>query len=200
MGWMFYHRDPKAETNAEHFATKFVDHMTIVAHGTVDHVFYAAVHDARDDETSAFIALTQWRNHHYNFGYKDMSETMGPVVHKAPKAVLAALTPTTNEEALNWRARAAAYHSQRDHLTRHLHHGDGVRLNRALTFTDGHVDDTFTYIRPGQGKGYLTANGRRCRIPHWRDRVVAILSHGTETATPRGAHPSARIPNWAPAS
>ncbi|MER6409225.1 hypothetical protein ABT269_38460 [Streptomyces viridosporus] len=40
MGWLFYHRTPGAETNAEHFAKKFSTGYEIVAHGTVDHVFY----------------------------------------------------------------------------------------------------------------------------------------------------------------
>lgn len=39
------------------------------------------------------------------WGYKDMDENMGPNESKAPKSLIAKLSPTTNEYALAWRKR-----------------------------------------------------------------------------------------------
>ncbi len=38
------------------------------------------------------------------FGYKDMSESMGPWEDGCPAKILDLLTPTTSEYALDWRA------------------------------------------------------------------------------------------------
>lgn len=81
--------------------------------GTVDwpYEFYAAVR--YDDghphagEVFAFVVLYAIApSSYYNFTYKDLDETMGPVASHAPRAVLEALTPTTHEHAQAWRARA----------------------------------------------------------------------------------------------
>jgi len=190
MGWLFYHRDQGAETNGEHFAQKLDDRYAILAHGTVDHVFYAAVRDRNTSEVTAFVALTRWTRGTHNFGYKDMDESMGPGAHRAPTAVLNALTPTTNEYALEWRANCHRYHDQRDFLRRQLRSGMQVRLTHALRFTDGTCRDTFTYARPGgRSQGHLIHGPHRYRIPHWRDSVAAIIpADGSESLTPVGQH------------
>ncbi|MFF8597160.1 DUF6927 domain-containing protein [Streptomyces sp. NPDC015220] len=59
----------------------------------------------------------------FNFGYKDLDENCGPGDHKAPKSVLNALTPTTNEYALAWRTQCRAHHAQRDFLRSSLKPG-----------------------------------------------------------------------------
>jgi len=42
----------------------------------------------------AFVAMVQWRPKDvYNFGYKDMDETCGPVIHRCPKSILNLLSP-----------------------------------------------------------------------------------------------------------
>ncbi|MEU3872659.1 MULTISPECIES: hypothetical protein [Streptomyces] len=148
MGWTSYQRDKNAETNEVHFAKKLDDSYKIIAHGTVEGVFYAAVRDQTTSEVTAFIALTRWTNDpDCNFSYKDLGENCGPGDHKAPKAVLNALTPTTNEYALAWRAQCRAHHAQRDFLRQRLKPGSQVRLTHTLTFTNGTRSDTFTYAR-----------------------------------------------------
>lgn len=80
--------------------------------------FYAAVE--RIDKTSgarevwaAVFLLGYWRSGNENFGWKDMDETMGPVEAQCPERILDLLTPTDNENALDWRARCRAYHAAR---------------------------------------------------------------------------------------
>jgi hypothetical protein len=189
MGWLFYHREPGAETNAEHFASKLGDRYEITAHGTVENVFYAAVRNRETREVRAFVALTRWvRGARENFGYKDMDETVHPYYYKAPEAVLDALTPTTHEEALAWRANCRRYHDQRDFLRKHLNPGTQVRLTSTLRFKDGSKRDTFTYARPGgRGQGRLVHGPNRYKIPHWRDMIAALIHpDGSETLTPVG--------------
>lgn len=41
----------------------------------------------------------------YGFGYKDMTESMGPYVCQCPRRILDLLTPTDNETANEWRER-----------------------------------------------------------------------------------------------
>lgn len=190
MGWTFYQRNKNAETNAEHFGSKFDSRYKIIAHGTVEGVFYAAVRDQTTGEVSAYVALTRWtRDPQYNFGYKDMDENCGPGDHKAPKSVLNALTPTTHEDALAWRANCRRYHAQRDFLRQHLKPGIRVRLTHTQFFTDGTRTDTFTYTRRGRGHGFLTIGRSRCRIPNWRDNVAALITpDNKETLTPVGQH------------
>ncbi|MFH0246065.1 DUF6927 domain-containing protein [Streptomyces sp. HK10] len=188
MGWLFYRRDKNAETNEEHFAKKLDDRYKIIARGTVEGVFYAAVRDQITSEVTAFIALTRWtKDPDFNFGYKDMDENCGPGDHKAPKSVLNALTPTTNESALAWRAQCRAHHAQRDFLRRYLRPGTQVRLTRTLTFTNGTRSDTFTYARRDRAPGFLVLGRSRCRIPNWRDSVAALITPDhQEVLTPVG--------------
>ncbi|MFI0813470.1 DUF6927 domain-containing protein [Streptomyces echinatus] len=188
MGWTSYRRDKNAETNEEHFAKKLDDRYKIIAHGTVEGVFYAAVRDQTTSEVTAFIALTRWTNDpDYNFSYKDLDENWGPGDHKAPKSVLNALTPTTNEYALAWRAQCRAHHAQRDFLRRYLKPGTQVRLTHTLTFTNGTRSDTFTYVRRDRARGFLVLGRNRCRIPNWRDSVAALITPDhREILTPVG--------------
>ena len=54
----------------------------------------------------AGVCLTSVNNKDcYNFGYKDMDETVGPRQCQCPKAILDLLTPTKYEYAKEWRAR-----------------------------------------------------------------------------------------------
>lgn len=198
MGWTFYHRTPKAETNTEHFDAMLRPNGQIVASGTVDGVFYAAVHDTTSDEVFAFIALTQWTRGDFNFGYKNMDETMGPVRAKPPKKVLAALTPPSNDRAREWRDRAAEYHAQREFLTSRLRHGDTVRLTRPLRFTNGTTVGAFTFTRPRRGdQGYLTVDHVRYNLPNWRDRVVVVVTDEGECLTPLGRRQMKQDPDVA---
>lgn len=191
MGWTTLHRD-KGISNADFFfaggqyatAGKYVVH----ASGTVGTVFYAAVSRTdKPEEVLAFVALTSWSpNSYYNFGYKDMDETVMPFYFEAPEAVLDALTDTDNLTALEWRQRCRDHHAQRKGL-RNLRDGDVVVLDKAVGFTDGSTQDHFTIRRHRtRGNGtrvVLTANGAAYRLPDWQDAAVAVVRDGVSTPT-----------------
>lgn len=82
----------------------------IVASATVGSTWYAAVRHTHADgtfETFAVICLTSKgsRKRGDGFGYKDMSEDMGPVECSCPARILDLLTPTDSEYANDWRQR-----------------------------------------------------------------------------------------------
>ena len=68
---------------------------------------YAAVQitTATSKKVYAAVILTKTdMKSFYNFGYKDMDETMCPCEHKCPVSILDLLTPTDNENANIWRS------------------------------------------------------------------------------------------------
>ena len=66
-------------------------------------VHYAAVR--RGDEVLAYVTL--YAKHDGGVVYKRMTERSLPYAYTAPAKVMAALTPTDNECALEWRAKVA---------------------------------------------------------------------------------------------
>ena len=72
--------------------------------------------------------------------YKDMEESMGPNEARAPKKLIGLLSETDIEYAINWRERCL----QATGLTsRKVSHGDTIKLDEPLKFTDGAQRDTF---------------------------------------------------------
>lgn len=51
------------------------------------------------------ILTSSDRVHGWNFGYKDMTESMGPNYYECPKSIIDLLSPTDNEYALEWRKK-----------------------------------------------------------------------------------------------
>ncbi|ONI88108.1 hypothetical protein ALI22I_20430 [Saccharothrix sp. ALI-22-I] len=98
-------------------------------------VFYAAVRTKETGEVWALVVLVQRGRGQYNFGYKDMSESMGPVQADAPAKVLDVLTSTDSEYALAWRQRC------RDNLAK-----SAAARNRQRSVTAGVVIQVATPI------------------------------------------------------
>lgn len=54
----------------------------------------------------AGVCLTSVDRHaHFDFGYKDMDESVGPMESSCPVSILRLLSPTEHEYALSWRER-----------------------------------------------------------------------------------------------
>ena len=77
-------------------------------------VYYAAVEFLKPPAPREVFGLVCLIDHNprdpegYLFGYKDISEDMGPVESDCPLAILDPLTPTSRQYALDWRARCRA--------------------------------------------------------------------------------------------
>ena len=163
MGWMFYSR-PKGESNREHFQRQFGEGYAIIDSATVGGTFYGAIRDPQGN-VSAAVILTRWvPNDEYNFGYKDMSEDMGPNEANCPGRILDLLTPTESEYANEWRARCRANLAKRAEAAK-VKRGDLVKFERPITFTNGFVSDTFEFVERNTFRVWSS----RFRITGWRD-------------------------------
>ena len=136
MGWTFSHRD-KGVTHRTYFTGEFPSTEIVdLAQGTPKEL-YMAVRSRDGSEVFAVVLLTQWnRADHFNFGYKDMSEDMEPYYYNCPKRILDALTLTTNEHSLRWRAKCMERLAS---VGERLKIGKGmiVEFSEPLRFRDG---------------------------------------------------------------
>jgi hypothetical protein len=145
MGWTFTHRD-KGMSQKEFFMGEFGGETTTVldaASGSFDrHNVYVAV-KLRDSKVIGVACLTRWvPRDYYNFGYKDMSEDMGPVISDCPERILKLLSPVeelfTNEGsrdcASRWRERCWENIKSRKNRIK-LSVGKKVRIIRDLPLT-----------------------------------------------------------------
>lgn len=133
MGWTSYHAthykngqiDRKAECDAYWLEGLNAGHFEVVKSAMVGIVYYAAIralkkYVGKDDndksiyedipedqrETFGVVFLTSTdKKDYFNFAYKDISEDMGPYESKCPVGIIKVLSPTTNANALAWRAR-----------------------------------------------------------------------------------------------
>lgn len=126
MGWTFYHLDyPNKIEEVRNLYTwqeddRGAEVLDVAANGNI---VYAAVHywnhATNEDEIHAAVVKTATVSRDYfNFGYKDMSESMNPYYYDCPKRILDLLTPTTNEYALEWRRKCAEKRERTNALNR----------------------------------------------------------------------------------
>lgn len=104
MGWTYFPK-PQGLTTIETIRQELSgpEGCPVVVDAIVNGTYYAAMRSARvSGAVVAIVCLIQDAGR--EIGLKFMDEGMGPRYHDAPAAVLAALTPTTSEWALNWRA------------------------------------------------------------------------------------------------
>ncbi|MDD2462444.1 MAG: hypothetical protein PHI97_00440 [Desulfobulbus sp.] len=92
--------------------------------------------DPKTRKVFAAVVLLGYRNDdHYNFGYKEMDETMGPGYYDCPRKILDLLTPTDNENSVEWRKKCF------DELERKANikkiHVKSVIKTEPITFGDG---------------------------------------------------------------
>src|SRR3546814_18208075 len=88
--------------------------LTVLAASMVGSAYYAACERIEASGARAVFAVvcltrqTTGARDGCTFGYKDMTETMGPCESDCPAAILDELTETDNAYASEWRARSRA--------------------------------------------------------------------------------------------
>lgn len=176
MGWTSLNREP-GMSDRDFFAREFHlgpnERQDIVACGSANFTWYAAIRDNDTGKVWGLVVLTRRSKGYHNFTYKDMSESVGPTEAKAPKKVLDALSPTDEEYALQWRASCRAFHESQA-TARTVKAGTVVRFAQPLEFTDGRTFDTFRFesgsvFQPVAGYG-------RVRITRWRQRAFEVVT------------------------
>ena len=155
--------------------------------------YYAAVEpydDRGKGSVFAIICLVRWapkaRNGE-NFGFKDMSENMGPCERRCPASVLDLLGPTDNAYALEWRQACRtrlALLARRKPMP-----GDTIVLPKPVSFSDGYEAASFgiglwrkTIVLKGANGGYY-------RLPRLMEQpwtLIPAASSSTKTGVGEG--------------
>jgi hypothetical protein len=172
--------DGPGESNLDHFQRRiYGEHLVDAA--TVGGTFYGALKRPDDGLVQAVVILTKWvRGDAYNFGYKDMDESMGPCEAQCPPRILDLLSPVDAlfpgsrcaEWAATWRAACRAHAAKRT-KARAVKPGDRVRFAEPMKFTDGTARQTFRFV---ERNTFTDEDGRRCRVSKWRERSFEVLS------------------------
>ncbi len=94
-------------------------------------------------EVFAVVCLLSYRpKDYFNFGYKDMSEDMGPYYYNCPEHILKLLTPTENKLALEWREKC--WERIRAKKARpKLREGMIIKFAEPIEFTSGIKESVF---------------------------------------------------------
>ena len=143
MGRTFTHK-PKSKSVREFFAESFDQDengrsgKVIDCHSTFHEAYMA--YEYKENGSSRVIGLVCLLSYrprdHFNFGYKDMDECMGPGVSNCPERILDLLTPTDSEYANNWRNRCRENIAKKTGIKK-LKVGDVLTFERALSFNTG---------------------------------------------------------------
>lgn len=191
MGWLYLrdmgpHGTARAYLDAQ-FTYACDDHrLTVLTSSMVGRTYYAAVERvqaAGDHEVFGLVCLTRTSTGARDgctFGYKDMSESMGPYASDCPAAILDRLTETTNEQARAWRARCrASLAARRIRRARPTPRpGQTIIFDEALRFSDGHERSRFEVIANPRGRTPLfrdPKSGAICRITAFRTRDYRLV-------------------------
>lgn len=87
--------------------------MEVLKSAMVGSTYYAAVKTTyKDGSSKVWAAIFQTKTQcgqYFNFGYKDMDETVGPSECQCPKGILKLLTETDSQWAEEWRVRCWRY-------------------------------------------------------------------------------------------
>ena len=148
MGWLYMqslgrHSGPRAYLDDQFSYENESVRSTVLRSALVKmRTYYAAVEQIRPEkprEVFAVVCLVRYNPRDaegYIFGYKDMTEHMGPCEAECPAAILDLLTPTDAEYAITWRERCRAAISVRVRHPR-LRNGWTLVFEEPITFTDG---------------------------------------------------------------
>lgn len=95
----------------------------VVKSSMVSTVYYAAIRRTEKDtgvsKVFGVVALTSVDNNEYwNFGYKDMTEDMGPCNYDCPISILKLLSETEDQWSLEWRQACYERHEDKRKIAR----------------------------------------------------------------------------------
>ena len=145
-------------------------------------VYYAAVEHVTPDggrQVWAAVFLVDFRRggDGLAFGYKDMTEHMGPVESECPERILRRLTPLTDVEdpqgwARAWRERCWANLTAR--RSRRLTEGAQVKTRAAFSLPSG-ACDLFTAVRSGRAWRFrASTDGRLYRLQGYQSLIETV--------------------------
>lgn len=162
MGWLYMQSlgafdGPRAYLDDQFTYERETVRSTVLRSALVKmRTYYAAIEQVRPDrprEVFAVVCLARYNPRDaegYPFGYKDMTEHMGPCEAECPAAILDLLTPTDAEYAVAWRERCRAAIAARAKRPR-LRNGWTLVFDEPIRFTDGSAYERMeVVIEPGR--------------------------------------------------
>jgi len=199
MGWLYTHKDPK-ESVLDFFQKRFNYTRENGSYGKIIacsvkniRTAYMAYEIYRADENKkdvvALVCLLDYvPNDYYNFGYKDMDETMGPYEDECPEKILKLLTPTDYEYANDWRNRC--WENIRKNKARlNLKPGMKIRAPRPIYFSVGTFTD-FEVVSPKEKLfKIINSNNEDGRLVRIKGKINWLPLNEPEEQMPLKQHP-----------
>lgn len=192
MGWLYTHR-PKGTSTREFFEKEFRKDVVIddIAQIGFSVVYLAYHYKEVPEKVYGAVTLIHWssRFNECNFGYKDMSEDMGPNESECPERILKLLSPVEElytgdglEWAKAWRDRCWANVERMKNRFK-LKNGAEYRMTDTVRFNNGeilHPGDVVTCLNPR--RRLFGRHGYRYRISNCYDCMERAAK---ETAIPQ---------------
>lgn len=181
MGWLFYrkpegpiraHMDEKLTFTTER-GTSRVLRSAVVKWRT----YYAAVEEIVGETRRVYAVVCLLSFTRTEFGYKDMSEDMGPVESDCPKAILDLLTPTDSKYAQEWRERCRSRAERR--ATKTVKDGDVLQFEHVSWNIGGESFSRFRAIKDGRSFRFAPVGGiGSYKLRGWSSRNYEVIAHG----------------------
>ena len=200
MGWLFMHdlgghSTPRAYLDNQFTYTREDHRLTVLASSMVGSTYYAAaerIESSGDRQVFAVVCLTKTSTGARDgctFGYKDMTEHMGPCESECPASILDELTDTDSEYAQAWRARCRANLVQRrlQNAKPTPKPGQTIVFDEPMRFSDGQERARFEVVPNPKGRTPLFRDPETrsiCRIPAFKKRSYRLIN---PTVTPASA-------------
>ena len=192
MGWLSMRDTGRFNTARAYLDDQFTytrdDHrLTVLKSSMVGSTYYAAAERTENDgkrEVFGIVCLTFSRPaapDGYTFGYKDMSERMGPCESDCPASILDILTEIDSEHANKWRDRCRANIAKRRLLQAKPtpKPGQTIVFEEPMRFSDGIERTRFEVVAGPKGKGlrFRDKETRQvCAIPAVKKRAYRLIN------------------------
>ena len=192
MGWLFMrdlggHSTPRAYLDNQFTYTRDDHRLTVLASSMVGSTYYAAaerIESSGDRQVFAVVCLTNTSTGARDgctFGYKDLTEHMGPCESECPASILNELTDTNSEYAAAWRERCRA-----NLVRRRLQNakptpkpGQTIVFDEPMRFSDGQERARFEVMPNPKGRTPLFRDPETrsiCRIPAFKKRSYRLIN------------------------
>ena len=153
MGWLYTFKEPGTSTN-EFFKKKFTwDHGTALDSATVGFRESYTALQLNNGKVIAVVCMIDHRPHDaYNFGYKDMEESMGPGITNCPKRSLKMLSPVEDlykGDGLKWATewRKECWDAiKRAEKAANIQIGDVIEFELPIYLSNGSREKTFVRV------------------------------------------------------
>jgi hypothetical protein len=191
MGWLFMrdmggHAAPRSYLDNQFTYVRDDHRLTVLASSMVGSTYYAACERVEANGAAQVFAVVCLTKHNLRstdghvFGYKDMTEHMGPCESECPAAILDALTETDSEYAADWRARCRANLAARrlERAKPTPKPGQTIIFDEPMRFSDGSDRARFEVVANPKGRTPLFCDPESraiCRIPAFRKRTYRIV-------------------------